>query len=126
MTKWHLGLTPWPGIENTITGKVVASPSPGRDEFYESVFVRGSFTHQKCSNYALTNLLFGLCRFVWIIDLLIILTSLHPRVPTHSSTPKVLQAKELAPNLSPSIVFNFGFTFESIKKSKGKIVLKLT
>jgi uncharacterized protein YehS (DUF1456 family) len=23
---------------------------------------------QKCSNYALTNLLFGLCRFVWIID----------------------------------------------------------
>jgi hypothetical protein len=25
----------------------------------------------KCSNYALTNLLFGLCRSVWIIDLLV-------------------------------------------------------
>jgi len=24
------------------------------------VFVRGSFVHQKCSNYVLTNLLFGL------------------------------------------------------------------
>jgi hypothetical protein len=28
----------------------------------ESMFARGESVHQKCSNYALTNLLFGLCR----------------------------------------------------------------
>jgi hypothetical protein len=37
-------------------------PSPGRGESCESVFAHGSSVHQKCSNYALTNLLFGLCK----------------------------------------------------------------
>jgi hypothetical protein len=37
-------------------------PSLGRDDSYESVYASGLFVHQKCSNYALTNLLFGLCR----------------------------------------------------------------
>jgi hypothetical protein len=35
-------------------------PSPGCVEFCESVYVRGLFVHQKCFNYALTNLL---CKF---------------------------------------------------------------
>jgi hypothetical protein len=30
----------------------------------------------KCSNYALTNLLFGLCRFVWVSEVLVNLPSL--------------------------------------------------
>jgi hypothetical protein len=38
----------------------VASLSPGRGESCKSMFARGSSVHQKCSNYALTNLLFGL------------------------------------------------------------------
>jgi hypothetical protein len=46
----------WPSIENTIRGKVVASPSSGHEESCESVFAHGLFVHQKCSNYALTNL----------------------------------------------------------------------
>jgi hypothetical protein len=60
-TKWHLGVGPWLGIENT---KIL-----GRGESCESVFACGLFVHQKCSNYALTNL-FGLCRSVWVIDCL--------------------------------------------------------
>jgi hypothetical protein len=36
----------------------MASPSLGRRESYEYVFTHGSSVHQKCSNYALTNLLF--------------------------------------------------------------------
>jgi hypothetical protein len=28
-TKWHLGAGPWPGIVNTIRGKVMASPKFG-------------------------------------------------------------------------------------------------
>jgi hypothetical protein len=58
-------------IEITIRGKVVPSPSSGRNEFCESVFNLGSSVfahdlpmHQKCFNYALTNLLFSLCRFM--------------------------------------------------------------
>jgi hypothetical protein len=48
-------------------GKVMVSPKSGYGEFCEScefVFAHGSFVHQKCSNYALTNLLFGLCKYV--------------------------------------------------------------
>jgi len=60
-------LAPWLGIENTIRGKVVVSPSPNHGESCEFVFVRGSSVHQKCSNYALTNLLFGLCKSMWVI-----------------------------------------------------------
>jgi len=56
--------TPWLGTKNTIMGKVVASPKFGRGESYEFVFARSSSVHQKCSNYALTNLLFGLCKSV--------------------------------------------------------------
>ncbi len=64
-------LVPWPSIEYTIRGKVVASPKFGPwwvlwVRVY-SWFVRAP----KCSNYALTNLLFGLCRSVWISDVLI-------------------------------------------------------
>jgi hypothetical protein len=54
----------WLGIENNIRGKVVASPSLGHGEACEFVFARGLSMHQKCSNYALINLLFGLCRFM--------------------------------------------------------------
>jgi hypothetical protein len=35
------------------------------------MFTYGSSVYQKCSNYVLTNLLFGLCRLVWIINMLV-------------------------------------------------------
>jgi hypothetical protein len=57
----------WRGIEYTLRGKVVASPTLGCGESCESEFTRGSSEHQKCFNYALTNLLFGLCRFMRVI-----------------------------------------------------------
>jgi hypothetical protein len=38
--------------------------SLGCGESYEFVYVSGSFVHQKCSNYALTNLLFGLYKLI--------------------------------------------------------------
>ncbi len=55
---------PWPIIENTIMGKVVASPTSSHGESCESVYACGLFVHQKCFNLALTNLLFGLCTSV--------------------------------------------------------------
>jgi hypothetical protein len=42
--------------------------SLGRAEFCEFMFARGLFVHKKRSNYAPTNLLFGLYRSMWVID----------------------------------------------------------
>jgi len=109
-------LAPWLGTKNTIRGKVVASPIPGHGEFCEFMFAHGLFVHQKCSSYTLTNLLFGLCRSVWIIDLLFNLPSPHPGAPACSFTLEVLRAKERAPIPPPSDVFTFVFTIESIKE----------
>jgi hypothetical protein len=78
----------WLGIENTIRGKVVASPKFG---LWWLLWIRGSFVHQKCFNYALTNLLFGLCMFMWVIDLLVTLPSPHLGTLARPSTPKVLR-----------------------------------
>jgi len=68
---------PWPSIENTIKGKVVASLKFRPWWVYESMYAGGLSMHQKCSNYAPTNLLFGLCRFTWIIDLLVTCPNPH-------------------------------------------------
>jgi len=73
--------------------------------------------HQKCSNYALTNLLFGLCKFMWIIDLFVICFSPHPEALTRLSTFKMLRAKKRTP--TPFDIFTFELTFESFKECKG-------
>ncbi len=123
-TKWHLGAGPWPGTKKLWGGRWWLSPSSKRDESCESVFARGSFMHQKCFNYALTNL-FNLCRSVWIINLVVTRPSPHPRAPTHPSTLEMLWTKECTPTPYPFVVFTFGFTIESIKEVRGVSLLKL-
>jgi hypothetical protein len=62
-------LVPWPGTEYTIRGKVMVSL---KFELWWVLWIHGCMwlVHApKCSNYALTNLLFGLCRSVWVIEL---------------------------------------------------------
>ncbi len=61
--------------------------------------------HQKCCNYALTNLLFGLCKSLWVIDLLVSLPSPYLGAPARPSTPEMLRAKEHTPTLHYSDVF---------------------
>ncbi len=78
------------------------------------MFARGSSVHQKCSNYALTDLLFGLYKFVWIIDPLVIHPSPHLRAPTCPSTPGTLGAKEHAPTPYPSIVCTHIWVYQGI------------
>ncbi len=75
--------------------------------------------HQKCSNYALTNLLFSLCKFVGIIDPFFIHPSPHPKAPTRPFTPKVLQVKERTPIFYSFIIFTLGLALESIKEFGG-------
>jgi hypothetical protein len=64
-------LVPWPGTEYTIRGKVVASPK-FEPWWVLWVCVCPWFVRApKYCNYALTNLLFGLCRSVWVSEVLI-------------------------------------------------------
>jgi len=89
-------LAPWAGTKNTIRGKVVASPKSG---FWWILWVcvcSWLVCALKCSNYALINSLFGLCRSMWVIDLLVNLPSPHPKALARLSTFEVLQATECA------------------------------
>ncbi len=97
--------------------------NPGCGEFYESVFACGLSVHQKCSSYALINLLFGLYRSVWVIEMLINFSSPHSGALAHPSTFEVLRAKERVPTPSPSIIFTFGLAVESIKELRGVSIL---
>jgi hypothetical protein len=69
------------------------------------MFACQSFVHQKCFNYALTNLLFGLCRSMWIIDPLVKRPNPHFGTPTHLSTPEVLRTMERTPTLYLFVIF---------------------
>jgi hypothetical protein len=93
--------------------------SLGCGESCEYVFAHGLYLHQKCFNYALTNMLFGMCMSVWIIELLITCPSPHFRALAHPSTPEMLWVRELALTPSPFIVFTFRLHVESIKELGG-------
>jgi hypothetical protein len=54
----------------------------------------------KCSNYALTKLLFRLCRFVWVIELLVNLLSLIPKLQHAPPPPKCYE-----PGSTPQLLF---------------------
>jgi hypothetical protein len=103
-----------PSTMNTIRRKVMASPkSKLRWILWVRVCPWFVFVHQECYNYTLTNLVFGLCKFVWIVDLLVIIYSLYPIATTHPSYPKMLQVGEHIPIFFSFIVFTFRLTFES-------------
>jgi hypothetical protein len=72
--------------------------------------------HQKYSNYALINLLFDLCRSVWIINPLITCLNPHSGTLTCRSTPKMLWTSEHILIFFYSIFFTFEFAFEPYEK----------
>jgi hypothetical protein len=115
--KMIFGCSPlWLIINNTIRRKVVTSPKFRLYESYEYVYACGLSMHQKCSKHALTNLLFGLCRSMWIIDPLIIHPSPHLGAPTCSSTHEVLWVRERTQLLS---LFSFSNSHLNLSRSVG-------
>jgi hypothetical protein len=73
-------LVPWLGTKYTIRGKVVASPK-SRPWWVLWILVCPWLVRApKCFNYALTNLLFGLCRLAWVSKLLVNLPSPIPEL----------------------------------------------
>jgi hypothetical protein len=71
---------PWPGTKYTIRGKVVASLK-SKPWWVLWVCVCPWLVHApKCSNYALTNLLFNLCKSMWVVEMLVNLPSPIPEL----------------------------------------------
>ncbi len=64
-------------------------------------------------------LLFGLCKSLWVIDLFANIPSPHLKAPTRPSTPKVLWTKVRTPTPFPSVVVTFGLAIKSIKELGG-------
>ncbi len=81
------------------------------------MYAYGSSLNQKCSNHTLTNLLFGLCRFVWIIDLLVIHLSPHPRALTRLVPSKCCKLGNVSQLLLP--LFSFSDSCLSISRNVG-------
>jgi len=99
-TKWHLGASPWPGTKYIIRGKVVASPK-SKPWWVLWIHVCPWLVRApKGSSYALTNLLFGLCRFVWVSDLLANLPSPIPKLQHALLPPKCYE-----PRSAPQLLF---------------------
>jgi hypothetical protein len=104
----------WLGIENIIRGKVVASPKSGS---WWILWVRVCtwFVHApKVLQLHIDQLLFSLCKSMWIIDMFVTHLNPHLGAPTHPFISEVLQARECAPTPYPSIIFTFGLALEFI------------
>jgi len=140
-------LVPWLDTKYTIRGKVVASPKLESWWILWICVCPWFVRAPKCCNYALTNLLFSLCKFVWVSEMLVNLPNPIPKLQhaplppkyyepgnapnsfsfhcLHLWTPKLLWAKECAPTPSPSTIFTFEFEVESIKELGGVSLILL-
>ncbi len=86
-------------------------------ECCESVCACGSSVHQKCYNYALINVLFGLYMPVWtsLSFVLIPISEFQHAL----FILEVVRTKGRIPTPSPFVVFTFGFAFESYEEFGG-------
>jgi hypothetical protein len=103
----------------------MASP---KSEPWWALWVRGYpwlIRASKCSNYALTNLFFGLCRYVWVSEFLVNLPNPTPELQHAPFTPKCWEPGSAPQLLSPSIIFTFGLTIESINELRGALIPRL-
>jgi hypothetical protein len=106
---------PWLSIENTIRGKLEAS---FKSRSWSVCVCPWLVYAPKMLQLCITNL-FSLCRFVWIIDLLVTCPNPHPKAPTRFFTLEMLRTKEHNPTPYLLIVFTFEFKVESIRELGG-------
>jgi hypothetical protein len=88
-------LVMWQSIEYIIKGNVVASSKSGLWWVLWVCVCPWFICAPKCSNYALTNLLFGLCKFVWVIDVLVNLPSPIPELQHALLPPKCCEPRSM-------------------------------
>jgi hypothetical protein len=99
----HLGqndiwvLVPWPSTKYTIRGKVVATPK-SRPWWVLWICVCPWLVYApKCYNYAWTNLLFCLCKFMWVSEVLVNLANPIPELQ-HALLPQSVMSQGTHPN----------------------------
>jgi hypothetical protein len=90
-------LVPWLGTKYTIRGKVVVFPKFGMWWVLWVHVYSWLVRAPKCSNYALTNLLFGLCRSVWVSEVLV-----NPPSPISELQHALLPPKCYEPRAPPN------------------------
>ncbi len=117
-TKWHLGASLVAMHREYYKGEGGGFPQVWVVVNFVNPCLPMARSCTKCPIYTLTNMLFGLYKSMWVIDLLVNLPSPHPRVLTRLSTPEMLWAKEHAPT-PLSVIFAFGLVVESIKELGG-------
>jgi hypothetical protein len=97
-TKWHLGFGPMAKHKVYYKGE-----GGGFPQVQAILWIRVCpwfICAPKCSNYTLTNLLFGLCKSMWVIELLVNLPSPIPKL---QHTPLPLKCCE--PGSTPQFLF---------------------
>jgi hypothetical protein len=116
--KWHLGVTPVASHKKYYKGgRRWLPPNSGRGDSCEFVYACGSSMHQKCFSYASINLLFGLCKSIWIIDPLVTCPNPHPRALAHLFYPWNVMNQGAYPNFF--WCFHLGLAFEFFKEFWG-------
>jgi hypothetical protein len=88
-------LVPWPDTEYIIRGKVVAPPKFGPWWVLWVYVCSWLVRAPKCFNHALTNLLFGLCKSMWIIELLVNLPNPIPKLKQTPLPPKCYEPRSV-------------------------------
>ncbi len=94
-TKWHLGANPMARHIIYYKGKVVASSKFGSWWVLWVCVCPWFVRPPKCYNYALTNLLFGLCSFVWVNEVLVNLPSPIPELQHAPLPPKCYEPRSV-------------------------------
>jgi hypothetical protein len=97
-TKWHLGACPIARHKVCYKGEGDGFPKFGLCWVLWVRVCLWLIRAPKCSNYALTNLLFGLCRHVWVIKLLVNLPNPIPELQ-HALLPPKCYESGSAPQL---------------------------
>jgi hypothetical protein len=117
-TKWHLGPSPVARHKIYYKGKVGGFPQVWAMVSLVSLCLPVVHSCTKVYKYALINLLFGLCRSMWVSELLVNLPS--PILEfQHAFLPLSVTSQGTRFNSFSFHCFTFGFAVESIKELGG-------
>jgi hypothetical protein len=107
---------PWRGAMYTLRGKVVASPKSGPWWVLWIQVCPWLVLAPKVLQLCINHLVLVLCMFVWIVEACQFFLIIFWNFSTPLYLCKVLRVRECALTPYSSIVFNLGFTFESLKE----------
>jgi hypothetical protein len=102
--KWHLGVGPMVRHREYYKGEGGGFPQV---RVLVSLVSSCLFVTRPSTKNALTNLLFNLCRSMWVIDSLVTLPSPYPEPPTRPFYPRSVASQGVCPTFYPYVIFTF-------------------